>query len=260
MKNAFASPGLSWRSARARHGAAAAARTEDPETIGAGTHPASKAASIAEGRRLSGFRPDRATCCGFRRWASASASARSLDQIDGGFYNRLNVTSQRPRRSRTSSSFTGDRRTTSRTSSSQPRFACVRGRAAPRSGAVATKLPTASNESGLGLDTTDFPSPLLVGKTVDRSGSSATAVSASCRGSERGRSGRTTCALRPLRGSRVESGARTGGGGQWPIQYARRARSARDRDTFDGLRLLRPSLHARRGALRRRPDLWLDVS
>ncbi len=32
----------------------------------------------------------------------------------------------------------------------------------------ATKLPNASNESGLGLDTTDFTASLLVGKTVER--------------------------------------------------------------------------------------------
>ena len=41
----------------------------------------------------------------------------------------------------------------------------------------ATKLPNASNESGLGLDTTDFFASVLVAKTMRGSGSSATSAS-----------------------------------------------------------------------------------
>ena len=43
----------------------------------------------------------------------------------------------------------------------------------------ATRLPNASNESGLGLDTTDFYASVLIGKTVQSVRSSAMPASAS---------------------------------------------------------------------------------
>jgi hypothetical protein len=90
-------------------------------------------------------------------------------QIDGGLYNRLNVTRRNPSAPLAGQlDFTGDStsdvedlvigtkiRMVSETAS-RPAFG-IR---------FATRLPNASNESGLGLDTTDFFASLLVGKTV----------------------------------------------------------------------------------------------
>ena len=89
-------------------------------------------------------------------------------QIDGGFYNRLNVTSREAAPLSSLLNFAGDRthdvedvvvatkiRMLSETAG-RPAFA-VR---------FATRLPNASNESGLGLDTTDFFVSALFGKTV----------------------------------------------------------------------------------------------
>jgi hypothetical protein len=91
-------------------------------------------------------------------------------QLDGGLYNRLNVTQRNvgPAPLAGQLNFTGDTthavedivlatkiRIVGETPS-HPAFGLR----------FATKLPNASNESGLGLDTTDFHAQLLVGKTV----------------------------------------------------------------------------------------------
>jgi hypothetical protein len=89
-------------------------------------------------------------------------------QLDGGFYNRLSVTDRHPAPLAGMLDFTGDTThdvedivvaTKIRVLSEKP------GR--PAFGLrFATKLPNASNESGLGLDTTDFYFTGLLGKTV----------------------------------------------------------------------------------------------
>jgi hypothetical protein len=89
-------------------------------------------------------------------------------QFDGGFYNSLSVTARRDAPLSSALTFNGDRthdvedlvvgtkvRLVSETLR-RPSFA-IR---------FATKLPNASNESGLGLDTTDFFATLLGAKTV----------------------------------------------------------------------------------------------
>jgi hypothetical protein len=89
-------------------------------------------------------------------------------QVDGGLYNRLSITSRQEAPLANQLNFSGDTthavedivvatkiRLLSETPS-RPAFG-VR---------LATKLPNASNESGLGLDTTDFFVAALVGKTV----------------------------------------------------------------------------------------------
>ena len=84
-------------------------------------------------------------------------------------YNRLvDHVARGRRRCRISSTSPATRRTTSRTSSSRPRFGCCRGDAGPAGvrRAVRDEAPNASNESGLGLDTTDFYVSGLFGKTV----------------------------------------------------------------------------------------------
>jgi hypothetical protein len=142
--------------------------TEDPETIGAGL-------VLIEGGfdqhydvfyPVSGLHGDllRVPTLGVSFGISSIAEL----QIDGGFYNRLNVTSRQDAPLSSLLDFTGDRTsdiediviaTKIRMLSEKP------GR--PSFGVrFATKLPNASNESGLGLDTTDFYASVLVGKTV----------------------------------------------------------------------------------------------
>jgi hypothetical protein len=89
-------------------------------------------------------------------------------QIDGGFYNRLSITNRIDAPLAVMMNFTGNSThdvediviaTKIRIVSEAPSHPAFGLR-------FATKLPNASNESGLGLDTTDFHAQLLVGKTV----------------------------------------------------------------------------------------------
>ena len=89
-------------------------------------------------------------------------------QFDGGLYNRLAITDRRPAPLSSLVTATGDS-----TSSVEDIVIATKVRllsereGRPAFGVrFATKLPNASNESGLGLDTTDFTASLLIGKTV----------------------------------------------------------------------------------------------
>jgi hypothetical protein len=89
-------------------------------------------------------------------------------QIDGGFYNRLEVTDREPAPFSNRLDFTGDR-----TTDVEDIVVATKIRLVSEAGArpgiglrLATRLPTASNESGLGLDTTNFYVTALVGKTT----------------------------------------------------------------------------------------------
>lgn len=89
-------------------------------------------------------------------------------QIDGGLYNRLTVTSREPAQLSDELTFTGDRTTDIEDIVVATKIRLVG--EAPGSPAfavrLATRLPNASTESGIGLDTTDFFVSALVGKTV----------------------------------------------------------------------------------------------
>src|SRR5262245_37063273 len=89
-------------------------------------------------------------------------------QIDGGLYNRLHVTDRTTAPLSGMLDFTGDY-----TSDVEDIVVATKVRVlseTPGRPAIglrfATKLPNASNENGIGLDTTDFYATLLVGKTV----------------------------------------------------------------------------------------------
>ena len=89
-------------------------------------------------------------------------------QIDGGFYNRLTVNSRQPAPLSSMLDFTG-----SQTTDVEDIVVATKVRLlseTPGRPAIgvrfATKLPNAGNESGLGLDTTDFYAVFLIGKTV----------------------------------------------------------------------------------------------
>ena len=142
--------------------------TEDPETIGAGrllaeagfdySRDVEYPASGLEGELF------RFPVIGF----SIGVSSIAEIQIDGGFYNRLSISDRRDAPLASMVTATGDS-----TSSVEDIVIGTKVRLVPEGAAnpaigfrFATKLPNASNESGIGLDTTDFFASLLVGKTV----------------------------------------------------------------------------------------------
>ena len=142
--------------------------TEDPETIGAGL--VLLEGGIDQQREV--FYPASGLQGNLLRvptlGASFGISSIAELQIDGGLYSRLSITSREPAPFSNQLDFSGDStsavediviatkiRLLSETPS-RPAFG-IR---------LATKLPNASNESGLGLDTTDFYVAGLVGKTV----------------------------------------------------------------------------------------------
>jgi hypothetical protein len=142
--------------------------TEDPEPVGAGrvlieggfdaTHDQQYPVSGLKGNLIA------VPTIGI----SIGISSIAEFQIDGGFYNRLNVTNQVA--APLSSLLTLSGPTTHDVSDTVVAtkirvLAETAGR--PAVGLrFATKLPNASNESGLGLDTTDFFASLLGAKTI----------------------------------------------------------------------------------------------
>ena len=142
--------------------------TEDPETVGAGrvlveggldyatdvVYPASG----LEGRLL------RFPLIGF----SVGVSSIAEIQIDGGLYNRLSITGRRP--APLASIVTASGTTTSDVEDivigTKVRIVPEGVRRPAFGFRFATRLPNAGNESGLGLDTTDFVASVLVGKTT----------------------------------------------------------------------------------------------
>lgn len=144
--------------------------TEDPETIGAGRllleagfdygRSVEYPAAGLEGHLL------RFPLIG----VSVGLSSIAEIQIDGGLYNHLNITSRESAPLSGMVTATGDS-----TSSVEDMVIATKVRivseteSRPSFGLrFATKLPNASNESGLGLDTTDFFASLLGAKTVRR--------------------------------------------------------------------------------------------
>lgn len=142
--------------------------TEDPETIGAGRVLVE--AGFDYGRSiqypLSGFEGHllRAPLVG----VSVGISSIAELQLDGGFYNRLTITARHP--APFDGVVTADG---SSTHSVEDLVVGTKVRIVPEAPGrpafgirFATKLPNASNESGIGLDTTDFLASVLVAKTV----------------------------------------------------------------------------------------------
>ena len=143
--------------------------TEDPEPIGAGRVLLEGGVDLAHDYQnpVSGLKGNLFTLPTIG--LSIGLSSIAEFQIDGGLYNRLSITSRDPGAPLASLlTVTGDTthdvsnavvatkiRLVSETSS-RPAFALR----------FATKLPNASNEKGIDLDTTDFSGSLLLGKTV----------------------------------------------------------------------------------------------
>jgi hypothetical protein len=142
--------------------------TEDPETIGAGrilleagldySRDVFFPVSGLEGNLLS------VPTVGI----SIGVSSIAEIQFDGGFYRRLTITDQQPAPFTGVLELDGDR-----TTAIDDLIVATKLRLAsetlsrPSIGVrFATRLPNASNESGLGRDTTDFMASLLMAKTV----------------------------------------------------------------------------------------------
>jgi hypothetical protein len=142
--------------------------TEDPETIGAGRVLLETGLDYGRGVEypVSGLTGQllRVPLVG----VSVGISSIAELQFDGGLHNRLRITERRPAPLSSMVTATGDS-----TSSVEDLVVATKVRIlSEREGRpafglrLATKLPNASNESGIGLDTTDFTAALLVGKTV----------------------------------------------------------------------------------------------
>jgi hypothetical protein len=154
------------------HPAAAQQRpmvTEDPETIGSGLILLEGGIDLQRGifYPLSGLEGNllRAPVFGVSLGLSSIAEL----QIDGGPYNRLTVTGREPAPLTDRLDFEGDRTTDVEDLVIATKIRLL-GEAASRPAIgmrLATRLPNASNESGLGRDTTDFFTSILVGKTVE---------------------------------------------------------------------------------------------
>jgi hypothetical protein len=142
--------------------------TEDPETIGSGNVLIEGGLDLQSNAYypVSGLTGDllRVPVLGLSFGLSSIAEL----QIDGGLYNRLHVESRQPAELSSKLNFTGD--TTSDiedvvVGTKVRLWSETAGR--PAIGLrFATRLPNASNESGLGLDTMDFYASILFGKTV----------------------------------------------------------------------------------------------
>lgn len=144
--------------------------TEDPETIGAGRllieggfdygRSVEYPASGLEGNLL------RVPLIGI----SVGISSIAELQIDGGLYNHLSITSRRDAPLSGMVTATGDSTSSVEDIVVGTKIRIVKETESRPSFGIrfATKLPNASNESGLGLDTTDFFANVLGGKTVQR--------------------------------------------------------------------------------------------
>jgi hypothetical protein len=142
--------------------------TEDPETIGSGLVLIEGGFDYARDILfpVSGLHGNllKAPTLGVSFGLSSIAEL----QIDGGLYNRLDVTSRRDAPLSNMLDFTGDSTHDVEDIVVATKVRLLAEKAdSPAVGLrFATKLPNASNESGLGLDTTDFYVTALVGKTV----------------------------------------------------------------------------------------------
>ena len=142
--------------------------TEDPLTVGSGQILLETGVDWARGTTFpsSGLRGDLVT--GPSLGISVGVGPIAEIQIDGSFYRKLTVKERIPAPLSSVLSFTGN------TTSSVDDFVIATKlrllNEAPGRPAIglrfATRLPNASNESGLGQDTTDFYASLLLGKTV----------------------------------------------------------------------------------------------
>ena len=143
--------------------------TEDPEPIGAGRVLIEGGLDYAHGQnyRVSGLEGNllRFPTIG----VSVGISSIAEFQIDGGLYDRLNITARNgsaPLASALTVTGNSTHDVEDIVVATNIRLGSETGRRPAFGVRFATKLPNASNESGLGTDTTDFYTSLLGAKTV----------------------------------------------------------------------------------------------
>jgi hypothetical protein len=142
--------------------------TEDPETVGSGVILVEGGFDVQRNvfYPVSGLEGNllRVPTIG----VSIGFSSIAELQVDGGFYNRLTVTSRRDAPLSDQLDFTGDRTTDVEDLVIATKIRVLSEAAGrPAIGLrLATRLPNAGNESGLGLDTMDFYASAMVGKTT----------------------------------------------------------------------------------------------
>jgi hypothetical protein len=142
--------------------------TEDPETIGAGRILIEAGFDLERDvyYPVSGLGGNRLSVPTVG--VSVGLSSIVEIQIDGGLYQRLTITERRPAPLAPVLDFTGDTTTDVDDLVLATKIRLLsEGAQRPALGLrFATRLPNASNESGLGHDLTDFFASLLVAKTV----------------------------------------------------------------------------------------------
>jgi len=142
--------------------------TEDPETIGAGRVLVEGGFDWSKDMQytVSGLSGDlfRVPMIGI----SVGVSSIAELQIDGGPYDRLAIKTRKPAPLSSLLTVTGDSTNDVDDIVIGMKLRLVpEGTARPAFGfRFATRLPNAGNESGLGLDTTDFMASILVAKTI----------------------------------------------------------------------------------------------
>jgi hypothetical protein len=143
--------------------------TEDPETIGGGRVLLETGIDYGRGVEypVSGLTGQllRVPLIG----VSVGISSIAELQFDGGLHNRLNITGRNPAAPLAGLMTVTDDSTSSVEDLVVATKVRILGETPGRPAfglRLATKLPNASNESGIGLDTTDFMASILVGKTV----------------------------------------------------------------------------------------------
>jgi hypothetical protein len=143
--------------------------TEDPETIGAGRVLVEGGVDFADDQTypVSGLEGNlwRLPTVG----VSAGISSIAEIQIDGGLFNHLSISRRNPSAPLASSvtaTGTGTSDVEDFVMATKVRLAAETAGRPAFGFRFATKLPNASNESGLGTDTTDFYASLLTAKTI----------------------------------------------------------------------------------------------
>ena len=142
--------------------------TEDPETIGSGRLLFEAGLDYEKDAEfpLSGLSGNLFSVPNIG--ISVGLSSIAELQIDGGLYQRLTISEQVPAPLTPVLDITGDRTTSVRDIFIGTKIRMLSETAGrPAIGfRFATRLPNASNESGLGRDTTDFTASFLLGKTI----------------------------------------------------------------------------------------------
>ena len=234
--------------------------TEDPEPIGAGRLLIEGGLEFAADQKypVSGLEGDlwRIPTLGF----SFGLSAIAEFQVDGALYNRLSIDSRNPNAPLAylldvDGDTTGDIQDI--VVATKIRLLSERANRPSFALRFATKLPTASNEDGLGLDTTDFFASVLGAKTVQSIrivGNIGLGILADPTEGNR-QNDVLTYGASVARA--LTDRAEVVGGSERPRVDAQRRSLSRDGEP--GHAHNRHALHARIDPVRRRPADWPDV-